>query len=109
MDPWQDAREILALVQDEKNWTPELFKRCRENTLVSPCIHNQIRKVLTAEQYQRFDDAYCFSGRPEQKQIVEAIRKENIWKEGKEKRAKKLDNMSTEELLILLQLSVRRG
>ena len=76
MTPWEDAREILKLVQKEENWTPEFFQRCQENTVLSPCIHNQIRKVLTPEQYQRFDDAYCFSIRPEQKRIVEYIRRE---------------------------------
>lgn len=109
MTPWEDAREILKLVQKEENWTPEFFKRCQENTVLSPCIHNQIRKVLIPEQYQRFDDVYCFSIRPEQRRIVEAIRKENTRKEGKEKRIKKLDNMSTEELLRLLQRSVEKA
>lgn len=109
MTPWEDAKEILKLIQEEENWTPEFFKRCQENTVLSPCIHNQIRKVFTPEQYQRFDDAYCFSIRPEQKRIVNVIRKENTRKEGKEKRIKELNNMSTEELLRLLQHSVEKA
>ena len=78
MDPWKDAEEILKLVQDEHNWTPELFERCRNNTLVSPCIFNQIRKVLSADQYQRFDDVYCLHGRPEQKGMIQYFRRERL-------------------------------
>ncbi len=33
----------------------------------------KLTMVLTTEQYQRFDDAYCFSIRPEQKRVVEYI------------------------------------
>lgn len=81
MNHWEDAEEILALVKDEANWTPELFERCRNNALVSPCVHNKIRAVLPPEQYQRFDDAYCLSGRPEQKEIIIAIRNERRTKQ----------------------------
>lgn len=81
MNHWEDAEEILALVKDEANWTSELFERCRNNALVSPCVHNKIRAVLPPEQYQRFDDAYCLSGRPEQKEIIIAIRNERRTKQ----------------------------
>ena len=80
MDPWKDGTEILTLVRDKKNWTSELFERCKNSILVGPCIFNQIRKVLTPEQYQAFDDAYCFYLRPEQKGVVDYLRK--IQKEG---------------------------
>lgn len=81
MNPWEDAEEILRLVRNEQNWTPELFDRCRNNMLVGPCIFNQIRAVLSPEQYQRFDDAYCLSGRPEQKEMIISIRNERRTKQ----------------------------
>ena len=85
MNPWEDAEQILALVKDEANWTPELFERCRNNTLVAPCIFNQIRAVLPPEQYQRFDDAYCLSGRPEQKEMIFSARSERREKKRNDK------------------------
>ena len=85
MNPWRDAEEILSLVKDDANWTSELFERCRNNTLVSPCIFNQIRKVLSADQYQRFDDAYCLHGRPEQKKLIDMIRRERRKEQRKSK------------------------
>lgn len=100
MNPWEDAEEILALVKDEANWTPELFERCRNNTLVAPCIFNQIRAVLPPEQYQRFDDAYCLSGRPEQKEIIIAIRNE--------RRTKQRNNREVELLEKKKQLLMRK-
>ena len=81
MNPWEAAEEILRLVRNEQNWTPELFDRCRNNMLVGPCIFNQIRAVLSPEQYQRFDDAYCLSGRPEQKEMIISIRNERRTKQ----------------------------
>lgn len=102
MNPWEDAKEILSLVKNEANWTPELFERCQTNTLVNPCIHNQIRTVLTPEQYQRFDDAYCLSKRPEQKEIVTAIRRERSEKQRQEEMKYNLHQSSDKQLLILL-------
>ena len=91
MHHWEDAEEILALVKDEANWTSELFERCRNNALVSPCVHNKIRAILPPEQYQRFDDAYCLSGRPEQKEIIIAIRNERREKQRSNREAELLE------------------
>ena len=102
MSPWEDAEEILALVKDEANWTPELFERCRNNTLVNPCIFNQVRAVLPPEQYQRFDDAYCLSGRPEQKEMIISIRNGRRKKQRQEEMKYNLRQSSDKQLLILL-------
>lgn len=102
MNPWEDAEEILRLVRNEQNWTPELFDRCRNNMLVGPCIFNQIRAVLSPEQYQRFDDAYCLSGRPEQKEMIISIRNERREKQRQEEMKYNLRQSSDKQLLILL-------
>lgn len=91
MNPWREAEEILPLVKDDANWTSELFERCRNNTLVSPCIFNQIRAVLPPEQYQRFDDDYCLHCRPEQKEMIIAIRNERRIKQRKNKEVELLE------------------
>lgn len=91
MNPWEEAEEILLLVQNDCNWTPELFERCRNNTLVSPCIFNQIRNVLTPYQYQRFDDSYCLHGRPEQKEMIISIRNERRTNQRKNKEVELLE------------------
>ena len=54
MTPWEDGTEILQHVI-AREWTPELFERCRNNDLVRPCIFNQIRQALTPEEYEQFD------------------------------------------------------
>ena len=102
MNPWREAEEILSLVKDDANWTSELFERCRNNTLVSPCIFNQIRKVLSTDQYQRFDDAYCLHGRPEQKGTIISIRNERRTKQRQELMKYNLHQSSDKQLLILL-------
>lgn len=101
MDPWKDAEEILKLVQDEHNWTPKLFERCRNNTLVSPCVFNQIRKVLSADQYQRFDDAYCLHGRPDQKKLIDMIRRE---RREEQRKSKKVELLKKKRQLLMQKL-----
>ena len=107
MNPWEDAEEILALVKDEANWTPKLFERCRNNTLISPCIHNRVRAVLPPEQYQRFDDAYCLSGRPEQKKLIDMIRRERREEQRKNKKVELLKK-KRQLLMQKLQKSTNR-
>ena len=107
MNPWEDAEQILALVKDEANWTPELFDRCRNNMLVGPCIFNQIRAVLSPEQYQRFDDAYCLSGRPEQEKLIDMIRRERREEQRKNKKVELLKK-KRQLLMQKLQKSTNR-
>ena len=89
MDYRQDTAEILALVQDRKNWNPELYERIKRNLANSPrwetCIFNRIRKVLSEEDYENFDFAYCVSGRPQDAEVILFTRKERKQKEGEEK------------------------
>lgn len=106
--------ELLQLARNRENWGADLFKQYQEACIqFTPCIFNELRKILSKEEYRAFDLEYCEYFRPgtkeREKNIEELHKKENIRKEGKEKRVRELDNMSTEELLRLLQRSVRKG
>lgn len=109
MDPWKDGTEILTLVRDKKNWTPELFERCKSSTLVGPCIFNQIRKVLTPEQYQAFDDAYCFYLRPDQKGVVDYIRKIQKEGNGEEWKSREVELLNRKRWLLKQKLQTLTG
>lgn len=61
-------------------WNKELFEEVKQYVLHSrkgePCIFNDLRKVLSAKQYEEFDYQYCLAGRPQDKAVILSIRAE---------------------------------
>lgn len=71
-----EYKELLELAKDRKNWKPELFKKYQVACVeMMPCVFNELRKVLTKEEYNAFDLEYCEYLRPGTKEGVKYIEK----------------------------------
>jgi hypothetical protein len=98
--------ELLQLARNRENWSADLFKQYQEACIqFTPCIFNELRKILPKEEYRAFDLEYCEYLRPGTKErakdIEELHRKEEMEK-WKQKSKADLHRMSDEQLLILL-------
>lgn len=98
--------ELLQLARNRENWGIDLFKQYQEACIqFTPCIFNELRKILSKEEYRAFDLEYCEYFRPgtkeREKNIEELHRKEEMEK-WKQKSKADLHQMSDEQLLILL-------
>lgn len=83
---------ILKDVKNRSNWTPEFFDRVRTAPYIPEyyggynqgdgrnyigAVHSKIRRVLSAQEYEDFDEVYCDYVRPGQEGITEYIKQMN--------------------------------
>lgn len=90
----EEYSELLQLAKDRNNWTSELFKRYQAACIeMTPCIFNELRKIIPEDDYKAFDLTYCEYFRPEQKGVVkylEELHRKEAAEQWKQKRVELL-------------------
>lgn len=101
-----EYKELLELAKDRKNWKPELFEKYQAACIeMTPCIFNELRKILTKEEYNAFDLEYCEYLRPGTKEGVkylEELHRKEAAEQWEQRTRGSLQRMNDKQLLTML-------
>lgn len=103
----EQYNELLQLARNRENWGADLFKQYQEACIqFTPCIFNELRKILPKEEYRAFDLEYCEYFRPgtkERERNIEELHRKEEMEKWKQKSKADLHRMSNSELLTYLE------